>query len=131
MKKTLALVLALLLVVVAIVGCSGAPAEESASASAPASEPAGSDNQGGSDAELPLDVVVQVKATESDFWQYMIVGAEQYAKDFPDRVKVTIQGPTKEMDYDKAVSLLEQVVANKPDAIVLASARLRRYGSRR
>lgn len=122
MKKTLALVLALLLVVVAIVGCSGAPAEESASASAPASEPAGSDNQGGSDAELPLDVVVQVKATESDFWQYMIVGAEQYAKDYPDRVKVTIQGPTKELDYDKAVSLLEQVVANKPDAIVLASS---------
>lgn len=122
MKKTLALVLALLLVVVAIVGCTGAPAEESASASAPASEPAGSDNQGGSDAELPLDVVVQVKATESDFWQYMIVGAEQYAKDYPDRVKVTIQGPTKELDYDKAVSLLEQVVANKPDAIVLASS---------
>ena len=122
MKKTLALVLALLLVVVAIVGCSGAPAEESASASAPASEPAGSDNQGGSDAELPLDVVVQVKATESDFWQYMIVGAEQYAKDYPDRVKVTIQGPTKELDYDKAVSLLEQVVVNKPDAIVLASS---------
>ena len=121
MKKTLALVLSLLLVVVAIVGCTSAPAEESASASAPASEPAGSDNQGGSKADLPLDIVVQVKATESDFWQYMIVGAEQYAKDFPDRVKVTIQGPTKELDYDKAVSLLEQVVANKPDAIVLAS----------
>ncbi len=66
--------------------------------------------------------MVQVKATESDFWQYMIVGAEQYAKDYPDRVKVTIQGPTKELDYDKAVSLLEQVVANKPDAIVLASS---------
>lgn len=122
MKKTLALVLALLLVVVAIVGCSTPAAEDTASA--PASEPAetGGENQGGSDAELPLDIVVQVKATESDFWQYMIVGAEQYAKDFPDRVKVTIQGPTKELDYDKAVSLLEQVVANKPDAIVLASS---------
>lgn len=122
MKKTLALVLALLLVVVAIVGCSTPAAEESASA--PASEPAktGGEGEGGSDAELPLDIVVQVKATESDFWQYMIVGAEQYAKDYPDRVKVTIQGPTKELDYDKAVSLLEQVVANKPDAIVLASS---------
>lgn len=122
MKKTLALVLALLLVVVAIVGCSTPAAEDTASA--PASEPAetGGEGEGGSDAELPLDIVVQVKATESDFWQYMIVGAEQYAKDFPDRVKVTIQGPTKELDYDKAVSLLEQVVANKPDAIVLASS---------
>lgn len=121
MKKTLALVLALLLVVVAIVGCSGAPAENSASAPASTPPEKTEDNQGGSKADLPLDIVVQVKATESDFWQYMIVGAEQYAKDFPDRVKVTIQGPTKEMDYDKAVSLLEQVVANKPDAIVLAS----------
>ena len=122
MKKTLALVLALLLVVVAIVGCSTPAAEDTASA--PASQPAetGGEGEGGSDAELPLDIVVQVKATESDFWQYMIVGAEQYAKDFPDRVKVTIQGPTKELDYDKAVSLLEQVVANKPDAIVLASS---------
>ncbi len=117
MKKALSLVLALLMVAVALVGCStAAPAQSSApapasSAAAPAS----------SAAAAPLNIAVEVKATESDFWQYMLIGADQYAKAYPDRVKVTTYGPPTENDVDEAVSILEQIIETKPDGIVLAS----------
>lgn len=115
MKKTLALVLALLMVVVALVGCSTAPTTSSAPATSGASAPASVAPAG------PLNVAVEIKATESDFWQYLLVGADQYAKAFPDRVKVTTYGPQKETDTDQAVSILEQIIQTKPDGIVLAS----------
>lgn len=126
MKKTLALVLALLMVVVALVACGGgetpAPSSE---APAPSSEAPAPSSEAPSDApadvELPLDIAVEVKATESDFWQYMLIGAAQYGKDYPDRVKVTTYGPQKELDVDEAVSILEQIIETEPDGIVLAS----------
>jgi len=122
MKKTLALVLAMLLVVVALVGCGdGGKAPETSSA---APETTGSAPETTETGEAPaevLDIAVEVKATESDFWQYMLIGAEQYGKDFPDRAKVTTYGPTKELEVEEAVSILEQIVQTEPDGIVLAS----------
>jgi len=115
MKKSLSLALALLMVAIALAGCGGqAVLETEPSESAPAPESS-------VPATGALNVAVQVKATESDFWQYMLIGAEQYGKDFPDRVKVTTYGPTKEADVDEAISILEQVIQTQPDGIVLAS----------
>ena len=72
-------------------------------------------------AQAPKKVAVIIKATDSDFWQYVLVGATNYAKENPGKVSVTTYGPPSEADIDKQVSILEDVVNSKPDAIVIAS----------
>ncbi|MDR1612075.1 MAG: ABC transporter substrate-binding protein [Planctomycetota bacterium] len=69
----------------------------------------------------PADVAVIIKATDSDFWQYVLVGARNYAKEFPDKVSITTYGPRSEADIDRQVTILEDVISTKPDAIVISS----------
>jgi ribose transport system substrate-binding protein len=69
----------------------------------------------------PYKIAVIIKATDSDFWQYVIVGAVNYGLDNPDKVKISWSGPKSEADIDKQVSLLEDVVSKNPDGIVIAS----------
>lgn len=69
----------------------------------------------------PIDVAVIIKATTSDFWQYVLVGAQNYAFEHPDRVTVTLDGPPSEADIDQQVTILENHIATNPDAIVIAS----------
>jgi ribose transport system substrate-binding protein len=72
-------------------------------------------------AQAPKNVAVIIKATDSDFWQYVLVGAENYAKENPTKVSVTTYGPPSEADIDKQVAILEDVINSGPDAIVIAS----------
>jgi ribose transport system substrate-binding protein len=72
-------------------------------------------------AQAPKKVAVIIKATDSDFWQYVLVGASNYAKEHPSQVVVTTYGPPSEADIDKQVAILEDVINSKPDAIVIAS----------
>lgn len=118
MKRLLFLLVAVLLSVSMLsvfvfTGCKEATAEETAQ------EGTGEEtavNEG------PINVAVIVKATDSEFWQYVIIGAENAAKENPDKVKVTIFGPASEADIDEQVDILENVISNKPDAIVIASS---------
>lgn len=64
-------------------------------------------------------IAVIIKATDSDFWQYMVVGAKNYAHDHPG-VDVTVYGPPSETDVDQQVSILENVVTRHPDGILIA-----------
>lgn len=131
MKKTLALLVAVILVVsVLLVGCgqeggktSEAPAESSAAAEskAPAESSAAADSAAPADEGGVKEVAVLIKATDSDFWQYVLVGAENYAAENPDKVHVTTYGPPNESDIDQQVSILEQIISSDPDAIVIAS----------
>lgn len=66
------------------------------------------------------DIAVIVKATDSDFWQVVLKGAETAGKEM-DNVTITTFGPTSEADIAKQVSILENVITRRPDAIVLAS----------
>ncbi len=72
-------------------------------------------------ATKPAEVAVIIKATDSDFWQYVLVGAKNYAKEHPDKVNITTYGPKSEADIDKQVTILEDVISTKPAAIVIAS----------
>lgn len=72
-------------------------------------------------AATPYDIAVIIKATDSDFWQYLLVGAQNYQVDHPDLVKITTYGPPSEADIDKQVTILENVIATNPDAIVISS----------
>ncbi|GAB3728569.1 substrate-binding domain-containing protein [Nocardiopsis nanhaiensis] len=65
-----------------------------------------------------LRVDVLVKATDSDFWQSMLAGAEQAGEDFG--VDVHLTGPTSEADIEEQVSMLEDSITRGVDAIVLA-----------
>ncbi len=83
--------------------------------------------QGASEAQTgpkgvkPYEIAVIIKATDSDFWQYLLVGANNYGVEYPELVKVTTYGPPSEADIDKQVSILENVISTNPDAIVIAS----------
>jgi ribose transport system substrate-binding protein len=66
-----------------------------------------------------LHVAVIIKATDSDFWQYMVTGAQNYAHDHPD-VQITVYGPPSETDVDQQVAILENVVTRHPDGILIA-----------
>src|ERR1700759_5510282 len=69
----------------------------------------------------PYHIAVIIKATDSAFWLYAIVGAVNYSLDNPDQAKVDWYGPKSEADIDKQVALLEEIISKKPDAIVIAS----------
>jgi ribose transport system substrate-binding protein len=69
----------------------------------------------------PYKIAVIIKATDSDFWQYVIIGATNYGLDNPAKVKISWSGPKSEADIDKQVSLLEDVISKNPDGIVIAS----------
>ena len=72
-------------------------------------------------ADAPKDIAVVIKATDSDFWQYLAVGANNYAKEHPE-VKVTIYGAPSETDVDKQVAILENLVAKKVPGILVAAS---------
>jgi ribose transport system substrate-binding protein len=69
----------------------------------------------------PYNIAVIIKATDSDFWQYVIIGGVNYGLDNPDKAKVSWYGPKSEADIEKQVALVEDIVSKKPDAIVIAS----------
>jgi len=63
-------------------------------------------------------IVFIVKATDSDFWQVVLSGARSAEKELG--VTVVYQAPTSEADIDKQIAILENAIATKPDAIVIA-----------
>ena len=93
MKKILVLLLAIMMVVVSLGTCAFA--------------------------EDPVKITVIIKATDSDFWQQLLVGAKNF--DFEhDDVEVTTAGPTSEADTAEQAEILDTVVVDHPDGIVLA-----------
>ncbi|RXZ83536.1 LacI family transcriptional regulator [Paenibacillaceae bacterium] len=81
------------------------------------SQPGGS-SKGTSDT-YQIDVIV--KATDSDFWQTVLMGAEKAAADSNGKIAVKTYGPPSEKDIDQQISILENVISKKPDGIVIAS----------
>lgn len=65
-------------------------------------------------------IAVILKATDSEFWQSMADGANKYAENNPSTVEVSIYGPPTEADIAGLVAILENVIAQRPDAIVIA-----------
>lgn len=138
MKKTIALVLAIAMAVFCFAACGGQTAAKSSAPAAKTSAPAetkattteaakttGADaveTAANSSASAGVkEIAVIIKATDSDFWQYVLVGALNYAYENPDKVHVTTYGPPSESDIDKQVEILDQVISKKPDGIVIAS----------
>lgn len=66
-----------------------------------------------------IKITVIIKATDSDFWQQLAVGALNFNFEHDD-VEVDIQGPVSEADTDEQAAILDTVVVDHPDGIVLA-----------
>lgn len=110
------LVLAMLL----LAGCTAAaPAAPAPAAEAPAADAPAAD--AAAPAAGAIEIPVIIKATDSDFWQYVWVGAKNYALENPDKASVTLYGPKSEADIDEQISILEDVIAKNPQCILIAS----------
>jgi ribose transport system substrate-binding protein len=112
-RKLLVLFLALTLVI-GLVGC-GTDAPEST----PAPEPTPNNGQAGADEPLKISVII--KATDSDYWQTLLLGAKAAETELNGKVVVTTDGPPSEINIEEQVSILENVIATDPDGIVIAS----------
>jgi ribose transport system substrate-binding protein len=72
------------------------------------------------EAEEMIEIAMVVKSVNSEFWQSMLAGGEQF-DDENENVNVTPYGPDSETDIEGAITILENVVTSGPDAIVVAS----------
>jgi ribose transport system substrate-binding protein len=109
------LVLAMLLLAGCTAAAPAAPAAEAPAAAAPAADTAAAPAAGA------IEIPVIIKATDSDFWQYVWVGAKNFALENPDKASVTLYGPKSEADIDEQISILEDVIAKNPKCILIAS----------
>lgn len=116
MKK--ALVIALVLAMVLGLAACGTTTTTAAPAATTTAAAAAETTAAAADVK---EIAVIIKATSSDFWQYVLVGANNYAIENSDKVHVTTYGPPAEADIDQQVSILEDVISSNPDAIVIAS----------
>ncbi len=72
------------------------------------------------EAEEMIEIAMVVKSVNSEFWQSMLAGGEQFDEE-NENVNVTPYGPDSETDIEGAITILENVVTGGPDAIVVAS----------
>jgi len=129
-KKLISVLLSLLLVAALLGGC-GAPAQKSDekpadSAAAPAEKSEAkadeasaqkSDEKAADSGEIYIPVIS--KGFQHQFWQAVKSGAEKAAKDY--NVKITFEGPESESMVDKQIEMLEAALSKKPSAICLAA----------
>lgn len=98
------------LAVLALIAC-----EEKPQAAAPAGTNTPSNT-------APLRIAVVPKGTTHDFWKSIHAGAIKAARELSaDRpIEITFRGPEKEDDRDQQVSLVQNLIAGRYDAICLA-----------
>ncbi len=109
MKKFIALLLALTMVVTMFVGCG---AKE------------GKKTEGKENAES-LKIIYLTPATASDFWSQVEVGIKQAKKDYEEKLGIQIayelMGPAEEQATEEYIESFENAIAKKPDAILTAT----------
>lgn len=114
MKKFLALALTLVMAL-SLVACGGeadAPAAEEKE-EAPATETTAPEAE-----EYNISVIL--KTTSSEYWGYVVAGAEAYMADHPN-VKVEVKGATSETAYDEQQNMIETDMNNAAiDGYVIA-----------
>ncbi|MBP1962256.1 substrate-binding domain-containing protein [Paenibacillus aceris] len=66
-----------------------------------------------------IAVVLKTNNIHSDYWQMVSSGVKAAAKEFD--IHIGITGPLSETDTDEQIRNLNEVLAGKPDAIILAA----------
>ncbi|NQX70467.1 substrate-binding domain-containing protein [Paenibacillus alba] len=70
--------------------------------------------------KLEIAIVLKTNNIRSDYWQMVRSGAEEAAKEYA--VNLDIRGPLSESDTAGQIRSVDEALAKKPDAIVLAAA---------
>ena len=102
MRKTLYVVLAVILVFTMITGCT----------------PAAAPTTGGATGAKPYIPVIS-KGFQHQFWQAVKSGSEKAAAQY--NVDITFEGPESESQVDKQIEMLQAALDKKPAAICLAA----------
>lgn len=84
----------------------------------PANDKAG---KGETDSKKP-EVALIMKSLANEFFATMAQGAKQHQEKFPDQYDLIVNGIKNETDLGQQVALIEQMVAKKVSAIVIAPA---------
>ncbi|MFQ5822783.1 MAG: sugar ABC transporter substrate-binding protein [bacterium] len=66
-----------------------------------------------------LQITIVTKAMDSEFWQTLRVGAMDAAKDYPN-VKLSVLAPTREINIDQQVNILEDQILKHVSALAVA-----------
>ncbi len=118
MKKILALALSATLAI-SLAAC-GQTASSSSSTPSEAAPPASSATPAASTGGGEYHISVILKTTASEYWGYVVAGAEAYGKDNPN-VTVTVKGATSETAYDEQQNMIETDMNNADiDGYVIA-----------
>lgn len=105
MKKSLVVMLALVVIASLLSACAPTPAAQPA-----APQPAAAE-------EVYIPVIS--KGFQHQFWQAVKMGAEKAAADY--NVKITFEGPESESQVDKQLEMVEAALAKNPKAMALAA----------
>ncbi len=113
MKKYLAMLLALVMAL-SLVACGGGKTE------APKEEAPAQTEQPAESGDQEYNISVILKTTSSEYWGYVVAGAEAYMADHPN-VKVEVKGATSETAYDEQQNMIETDMNNADiDGYVIA-----------
>ncbi|BES64259.1 ABC transporter substrate-binding protein [Gottschalkiaceae bacterium SANA] len=103
-KRFLALLLVAVLGLIAFTGCSSTGAADPVAAAE----------------DDVVEIALIIKATDSPFWQKVADGGRDYAAEH-EGVNVTIYGAPSESDFEKALTILDDVINSQPDGIVIGT----------
>lgn len=121
-KKIFALLLASVMCF-ALVACGGSDKGSDATSEAASEAPQSSTDAGAGDTAASgdnLNINVILKTTASEYWGYVVAGAQAYSTDHPE-VKVEVQGAASETSYDEQLNIIETNLASgKFDGFVIA-----------
>lgn len=121
MKKLFALALTLVMSFT-LASCGSAPATTPEAPAAPAESAPASQSEAAAPAEgdASYNISVILKTTSSEYWGYVVAGANAYGKEHPN-IKVTVKGATSETAYDEQQNMIETDMNNADiDGYVIA-----------
>ena len=125
MKKRLIAAAAAVLSVGMLLSACGAPEAAAPAAAAPAAAPAAEAPAAEAPApaaEAPAEkpyIAIISKGFQHQFWQTVLMGSEQAAKDY--NVEITFDGPASESEISVQIDQLNAVLAKNPAALCLAA----------
>lgn len=125
-KRALALMMAVMMAgtLTACGGNSSPKSTEAAPAAATTAATTAAESEKPAEPEAksgPYKVTVIIKATDSSYWQTVLLGAKAAAAESNGEIEVTTAGPASETGIDEQVTILENAISAKPDGIVIAS----------